>query len=169
MTSTPAPFLAAQITTDRGCIETGNNATYAVGETLRIFYRVDGYSGQAIPEAQVSILDFPPNSQGMLIFSGATPTGQTFSSAAGVSPPLGTETLVIQAQAAGLSDQSQCSFHVIQLGCMTACDCPTEQSCNMQGQCESGLSPVYCCEHGPCPIGAICQHIGGNFMNCPGP
>ena len=138
---------------------------------LSILYRVDGQAdGQPIPQAQVTIIDFPPNSGGTVILSGAQPTGQTFVFGATVSPPTGTETLVIQAQAPGLglSAQSQCSFQVVQpAGCTTACDCPTEQRCNMLGMCENGPVPVYCCEGAICPSMSSCQHLGGNMDTCP--
>lgn len=144
---------------------------YAVGEPLVVFYRVDGQvDGQAIAQAQVMITDIPSNGQATVILSGTRPAGQTNVFNAQVSPPTGTETLVLQAQAIGLalSAQDQCSFQVVQgAACMTACDCPTEQLCNSQGMCENGITPVYCCEQGPCPAMATCQHVAGNYGSCP--
>jgi len=172
LTPTLAPFLSAQITTDRGCLENGDNAAYTVGEPLSIFYRVDGQNGgQAIAQAQVTLIDIPPNQQGVVILSATEPAGQTNAFDAQVSPPTGTETVVIQAQVSGFSSaQDQCSFQVVQAsGCMTACDCPTEQMCNALGMCENGVTPVYCCEHNICPPGAACQHIGGNPGMCAAP
>ena len=147
---------------------------YAVGEPLSIFYRVDGQSGgQAIAQAHVTLIDIPSNGQGVVILSAQEPAGQTNSFDAQVSPPTGTETVAIQADFPGFSQaQDQCSFQVVQAaGCQTACDCPTEQQCNMQQMCENGPTPVYCCSHGPCPAGAICQDPGlvGQFFNCPTP
>jgi hypothetical protein len=161
--------LAAQITTNRGCFETGNNPVYTVGETVSVFYRVDGQSGgQTIPQAQIAIFDVPPGGSPELIFSGTQPTGQTFGFSGTASPPPGVESLIIQAQAAGLTAQDQCSFQIVQAAvCMTACDCPTGQLCNEDGQCEVGVTPVYCCSHGPCPSLATCQEIGGAYAQCP--
>lgn len=170
VTPTTTPFLVAHIATNLGCLETGNNPVFAVGDPIRLFYQVDGSSGgQTIPEAQVTITDFPPNSQGTVILSATRSTGQVFIIDSTVSPPTGTESVVIQAQAVGLSAQDQCSFQVVPAaGCQTACDCPTEQQCNM-GMCENGPTPIYCCSQGPCPPGGICQDPGlvGQFFNCP--
>ena len=143
---------------------------YQVGELLSLFYRVDGAAdGQTLTQAQVTILDIPPNGLPQQLLSGPRPAGQTLGLDGTVSPPLGTEAFVIQAQAAGMQDQSQCSIQVIAApGCMTACDCPTEQMCNASGQCQIGMSAVYCCDQGPCPAGSPCQHVTGGFSNCMG-
>jgi hypothetical protein len=171
VTPTPAPFLTAQIITTRGCLETGANPSYAIGETINVLYRVDGViDGQAITQAQVTITDVV-GGQGSVILSATRPAGQTLDLSGQAGPPVGTETLVIQAQAQGLPQtaQAQCSFHITQANnCMTACDCPTTQICNDQFTCQMGITPVYCCNFGPCPAGATCQFMEGDFSQCPG-
>lgn len=172
MTPTPTPFLLAQIATDRGCLETGHNPVFAVGEPIGILYRVDAQiGGQPVPQAGVTIIDIPPGSGGMVIFSSTIAPGKTFVLNATVAPPTGIETVVIQAEANGFSgfSQAQCSFQVVQPTpvCTTACDCPTGQLCNAVGMCEVGTTPVYCCTHGPCPPFAVCQEPGGAFGTCP--
>lgn len=126
-------------------------------------------AGQAITQAQVTIIDFPPNGQGSVILSGVQPAGRTLSFNGQVNPPAGTEALVIQAQAQGFpqSAQAQCSFFVARASqCQTACDCPTGELCTEQFVCEVGVTPVYCCEAGPCPAGATCQHLAGHYDPC---
>lgn len=142
---------------------------YALGEGLRIFYQVDGQiDGQTLTQAQVTLIDIPSNGQENVIFSGPRPAGQTNILDTQVTPPTGTESLVLQAQAPGFTQtaQDQCSFQVTPQ-CQTACDCPTGQLCDEQGTCQTGITPVYCCSHGPCPAGATCQEVGGQYAPCP--
>ena len=146
-----------------------------MGEALNIFYRIDGQiGGQMITQAQVAIIDIPSSGQQMVILSGPQPAGQTNIFDAQVSPPTGTESLILQAQVPGfaLTAQDQCSFQVVQVAeCQTACDCPTGsgQQCTDQGTCQMGPNPIYCCSQGPCPAGATCQEVGGGFFPCPMP
>jgi hypothetical protein len=142
---------------------------YGVGEAIRIFYRVDGQLGdQPITQAQVTIIDIPSNNQGTVILSGGRPAGQTLFIDATVSPPTGIEMLRLQAEAPGFTQiaQDHCSFQVT-AQCQTACDCPTGELCDDQGICQMGITPVYCCSHGPCPAGATCQEVGGQYAPCP--
>jgi hypothetical protein len=169
VTHTPIPFLEALIATDRGCLESADNPVYAIGEAIQILYRVNA---QATLQAQVVIIDIPPGSGGTVIVDAPHSTNQTFALNATVGPPLGIETVVIQAEAQELFSQSQCSFQVIsQDECDTACDCPTGEQCTIDGAtgvCEMGMEPIYCCSMGLCPMGAQCQEAGGGpFLPCP--
>lgn len=168
VTPTVPPFLTAHIATDRGCIETGNNPSYSIGEAIAILYQVDGSTASA----QVTITDFPANSGGTVILSSSRPTNQTFQINGSVGPPAGIETLVIQAEAPpNLASQSQCSFNVVAVDeCATACDCPTGQRCTVtmgNGVCEMGPNAIYCCSSMTCPSGETCQEVGGGFFTCP--
>lgn len=157
----------AHIATNRGCIETGNDPVYSIGEAIQLFYQVDSGS----PQAQVTITDFPPGGGSSVILSSMRPTNQTFAIGGTVGPPAGTESLLIEAETAGLSSQAQCSFHVVAVDeCATACDCPTGQQCTVtmgNGVCEMGMNPIYCCSGPTCPTGATCQEVGGGFFVCP--
>lgn len=168
-TRTPTPFLTAQITTDRGCIETGNNPVYTVGEQATIFFQIDGFSaGMDIAEAQVDLFDFVDGSPVGSTNLGVQPTGTTLGFQVGISPPIGTETLVLEAEGGQgpLTTQAQCSFHVVAAaGCMTACDCPPEQRC-VAGMCQIQGNALYCCTSGTCPAGEQCQFPAGGFSLC---
>jgi hypothetical protein len=168
-TPTPSPFLSAQISTDRGCAETGQNPVYQVGETLTVLYRIDGYSGGPIEQASATISDFNNAMLIGVIDLGAQPTGVTLFLDVGVAPPLGTETLVLSAEApaAGLSTQQGCSFQVESPPpCMTACDCSPGERC-VAGSCALQGNAVYCCPDATCPPGESCQEPGGAFGVCP--
>ena len=49
--------------------------------------------------------------------------------------------------------------------CMSACDCQTGFGC-FNGRCLAGINPVYCCDRGFCPIGAMCDHVDGRPDTC---
>jgi hypothetical protein len=168
VTLTPAPFLSAQISTDRGCIETAQNPVYVVGESLTVLFRIDGFSGGPIAQAAATILDVVNGNPGGSIDLGMQPTGDTLGLAFNVSPPLGTETLVLTAQAAGLEAQAQCSFSVTSQpqDCATACDCTPGQRC-VAGSCVNQGNLLFCCTGPMCPAGADCQEPGGAFGMCP--
>jgi len=152
----------------RGCIETGDNPVYAVGEQATLFFRVDGFSaGMAITEAQVEIFDFIDGAPTGSIDLGVQPTGVTLGLQVGISPPTGTETLLLVAEGGQgpLDDESQCSFHVVSPECTTACDCPPEQRC-LGGVCQIAGNALYCCTSMTCPMGEQCQHPAGGFDTC---
>jgi hypothetical protein len=169
ITPTPTPFLVADITTNRGCIETGNDPVYAVGEIATVFFQLEGQSGgMSIPQAHVIIYDFVDNQQVGSLDFGQQSTGVIHSFQAGISPPTGVETLALVADASPLPfvAEAHCSFQVINApGCITACDCSPGQACD-GGTCVMAADPVYCCTGGTCPMGAICQFPGGNFSTC---
>jgi hypothetical protein len=168
-TNTPTPFLAAQLTTNRGCLETGNNPVFTVGEQATIFFRVDGFSGgMTIAEADVEIFDFINGIPVGSFDLGVQPTGQTLGFQVTVTPPTGTETLNLVAEGGQgpLIAEAQCSFQVVSAGCTTACDCDPGQRCN-EGVCVMMGNPIYCCT-GPCPLGETCQFSNGDFGMCLG-
>jgi hypothetical protein len=49
--------------------------------------------------------------------------------------------------------------------CMTACDCPAGQACNM-GKCETFTVPVFCCSSSSCMGAAVCEFPNGMVSQC---
>lgn len=170
-THTPTPFLQAQLTTDRGCLETGQNAAYTVGEQARVFFEIDGVAsgGMPITNLDVKIAYYSDGHLDDIADIGSPPTGEQLELLPpyAISPPPRTETLVLHAEADPLTAQTQCSFNVLPSSCTTACDCPAGEPCSDMGSCIAGGSVVYCCTSGNCPMGASCQEPGGAFGQCP--
>src|SRR5262249_38289178 len=99
---------------------------------------------------------------------GTQPAGVTLQLQVDIAPPTGTETLVLvaEAQPGPLSDDAQCSFHVVApTPCMTACDCNPGEAC-VAGSCSMSGGPRYCCTNPVCPVGFDCQFPGGNVSTC---
>ena len=168
-TGTPTPYLQAALTTDRGCLETGDNATYTVGEQADVGYEVDEIASGGMPiQVHVTIADYS-NGQpvGGLDF-GLQFTGMQYGFLYLVSMPTGIETLLLSADANPdpLTAQTQCSFNVVSAGCTTECDCAAGQHCEM-GTCVTGGGPPYCCTSMPCPSGFDCQLPNGSYGTCP--
>ena len=44
--------------------------------------------------------------------------------------------------------------------CQTACDCMSGMSC-VEGGCELGQQPIFCCDEGFCPVGERCESASG--------
>jgi hypothetical protein len=166
-TSTTTPYLQALLTTDRGCLETGDSPTYTLGEEAYLTLRAVGASGgMQIAHVDLKLSDY---SNGQLVSMsdlGANPTGVTFHSHYVVQPPTGTEMLVLLADAAPipLMAQAQCSFNVAP--CASACDCPPGEQCTAGGVCATGPSMLYCCTNATCPMNADCQFPNGGFGTC---
>jgi len=170
-THTPTPGLLAQLTTDRGCLETNPGAAYTVGEQATVFFQVDGVApgGVSIAQVHVKIADYSNNQLVNVGDLGPLATATTFQFSYPVQAPTGTETLQLLADAdpIALTAQTQCSFSVQpSAGCTTACDCPSGQSCD-NGSCFMAGNPVYCCTSATCPSGATCQSPSSAFSMCP--
>jgi hypothetical protein len=171
-TRTPTPYLQAQLSTGRGCLETGQNAAYTVGEEADVFFEVDGVGsgGMPITQVHVQIADY---SNGHLVDVsdlGLQSTGMPLHDIFyPVQPPTGTETLLLLADAnpGPPMTQTQCSFNVLSAGCTTECDCAAGQHCQM-GTCVVGGGAPYCCTSMTCPVGFDCQFPNGSFGVCPG-
>jgi hypothetical protein len=166
-TRTPTPFLIAQMTTNRGCLEAGDNPLYTVGDPATVSIRVDGSAaGMPIEQAQVTFFEVV-NAQ---VVRGPSvdnvPTGQNLSMPLDTIPPVGTHTFVLQAEAATLAAQTQCSVQVAGAGCTTACDCTPGERC-VGGTCMLAGNLLYCCSVA-CPLGAQCQFPDNSFGMCMG-
>jgi hypothetical protein len=49
--------------------------------------------------------------------------------------------------------------------CQSACGCPQGEACT-NGTCVLGTEPVFCCDQGGCPAGALCTSIEGKSSLC---
>ncbi len=101
------PTLKAQITTNRGCLEKGQNPVYFVNDPIIVQFRIDG-----VEQALATIEDILANGQVRVIFRRLVPGNQTLQLPGKIEPPLGRETLRLTAQAGGLIARDECSFTV---------------------------------------------------------
>jgi hypothetical protein len=166
-TQTPTPFLTAQISTNHGCIEAGDNALYDFGEPITVSIRIDGSSdGMPIDRAHFTLVEIVETQvvRGPLV-ADDVPTGQDVLMQLDTIPPVGTHAFVLQAGAATLGAEAQCSVQVASVSCTTACDCTPGLSC-VDSTCMQTGSLLYCCGSAACPIGAVCQLPTGDFSNC---
>ena len=100
-----------QLTTSRGCSETGDDPVYAVGETIRVNFRV---GSDVVSAASVTLFDVLPDGRIGVASFGTIATNRSFSFAAVIGPPTGSEQLVLRADASGVNrTQRSCSFRVV--------------------------------------------------------
>jgi hypothetical protein len=110
MTPTASGALSAQVRTQRGCLETGDNATFAIGEQIRVSYRL---SSDTIAFARATLADIQPNGLVKIFDFGNIPTNVTFLIVGGVGPPTGTKILQLRGKATGVPTAvANCSFRV---------------------------------------------------------
>src|SRR5262249_48115608 len=109
-TVTPGGTLRAELRTDRGCIETGDDATFAIGERIKIFYAL---KSNTFGLADATLFDFLPNNIIKVIEFGLIPTNVNFVLIGNVGPPNGNRTLRLRGRASGVPNAiANCSFHV---------------------------------------------------------
>lgn len=105
-----AQVLVPQVTTNKGCRETGDDPTFAIGERIAVSFRVGSAS---LSQAAASILDDTTSGQVIVFGLGQVSTNQTYTFTASVGGPAGTETLVLRARTPGATaDSGPCSFTV---------------------------------------------------------
>ena len=114
-TPTPTPATIGQfnlqLTTTRGCFETGQNPVYAVGETITVSFRIRSTTA---PRATATLFDILPNGVVGVFSFGPVVTNQTLAFGARVAPPLGVEQLLLRASAPGVQTaRRSCSFRVV--------------------------------------------------------
>ncbi len=105
-----AQALDPHISTDRGCIEGGQNPVYLIGESLQGTYRINS---TVVGQAQATVFDILADSTVNLFLQRAVFTNQTLSFTGTVAPPAGQEQLQLRATASGFDPQvERCSFVV---------------------------------------------------------
>ena len=98
---------SVQLTTNRGCIESGQNPVFMVGDNITVAFRI-GSSTDA--KANATLFDLLPNGFVNVFGLGNLSTNVTFAFVAKIAPPTGTETLILRATlAGGASTQRACS------------------------------------------------------------
>jgi len=107
-TPTPTPLLDPHVSTNKGCLEFGDAAEFAIGESLVVFLRVDSPNVNHVQASLFSIRD------GIVtdIELGSIPTNVPAALLAQVGPPEGIHQLVLKAKSDGVTKQRTCSFRV---------------------------------------------------------
>ncbi len=111
---TPAPnALSPMIRTNRGCIEAGDDAVFAIGETILISFNISSH----LPElAVVSIWDTLPNGQVNDFPFGLLSTNANYRFRGRIAPPTGVERLQLRARRYPFGSgtaTNDCSFRVV--------------------------------------------------------
>ncbi len=107
-----AQTYSLQLATDRGCQEFGGDPVYAVGEQITVSFRVNSATRSS---AFVKLFDILNDGRVGVISFGQIATNQTRSFTARISPPLGNEQLLLQAETANGGDRARrsCTFRVV--------------------------------------------------------
>lgn len=143
-TPTPPPAqLHPLIATNRGCLENGDPAVFAVGESIDVFFEIESAGAT---QATATILDRLANSTIMSLFDGSIQTNASYAlSNLTVGPPTGMETLQLQASAPGAVDQfDQCTFEVVAAPSPTATPTPTPSATPAFGCCQFTAPAASC-------------------------
>lgn len=105
-----AQQLVPQLTTNKGCQESGDNPVFAVGERLTISFRIGSSS---LAQAKASLVDYAPNDRVTVFSFGQVATNRTYNFAARIGGSMGREQLVLRAEATGATTQRDtCTFTV---------------------------------------------------------
>lgn len=108
-----SPYMP-QVSTQRGCYETGQTPIFQVGESVSIFFRVGSVTET---KANVALFDFLPDGRVGAYSFGQLPTNTGFVFRARIGPPTGVEQLVLKASGTGLETaRRSCSFSVVAAG-----------------------------------------------------
>ncbi|MEO8601155.1 MAG: hypothetical protein ABI629_01125 [bacterium] len=117
-----APLVVA-VTTNKGCLETGQNPVFAVGEGIAVTFRI---GSSVTGSARATLIDYTPDAHFAVFSFGQVATNQTFVFRAAIGGAAGVERLVLRAQATGFSTQQRaCSFTVASSGTPVATRTPT--------------------------------------------
>jgi hypothetical protein len=111
-TATPVAPAALDpiIRTNRGCIESGDDPVFAVGEFIQVSFRVNSTTRAS---ANMSIIDRASNGSQLILSFGTLSTNVTRRFFALVGFPTGTEVLTLRASASGVTAEAACSFRVV--------------------------------------------------------
>lgn len=116
LTPTPLPTpvagdLRVQISTNRGCIETGQTPTFTLGSRILLTFEIDS---QTFHSAQATLFDLLPNEHVNGFGLGTLPTNQARQLVAQITPPLGTESVQLRARSftGAMVTSDPCSFVV---------------------------------------------------------
>ena len=107
-TPTPTARIDPHVSTNKGCLEFGDTAEFAIGESLVVFLRVDSRNVSFVQASLFSIRDSIVTD----IELGKIPTNTPAFLLAQVGPPGGIHQLVLRAKSDGVTKQRTCSFRV---------------------------------------------------------
>jgi len=99
-----------QITTNRGCLETGQSPVFAVGEPVKVSFRI---ASDSYPAANTKVFVYFPNNTVSELSFGSLATNQTYAYITNAGPPTGTHRLQLRAQASVSTTTDDCSFTVV--------------------------------------------------------
>jgi hypothetical protein len=102
--------LRAQVTTNKGCLETGDAPTFMIGERIVVILRIES---STFSHANATLLAIKPNGFVNILGLGSLVTNQFLALAARVGAPAGAHELLLKASADGLSSARACTFNVV--------------------------------------------------------
>lgn len=102
--------LSPRVTTNHGCIESGDAATFAIGDTVIVFLSI---GSSTYDEANATLFAIKPAGFVTALSLGSIATNVPLAFAARVGAPSGVHTLQLKASAGGASSRRSCSFHVV--------------------------------------------------------
>lgn len=109
-TPTPAGDLDAHVRTNRGCLEDGNAARFAVGDPIFVTFHVDSAT---LPSAQATLRDIFPNGIVKIFNFGTILTNARYILSARVGGPTGFKTLQLRARNGSSLSTDRCTFQVV--------------------------------------------------------
>jgi hypothetical protein len=129
ITATPggAPDVSPSITTSLGCIETGQNPAFTVGDSITLIFRAQS---QTVQNVQATIADFLANGFVNVFELGTIPTNQTSALVGRIAPPTGTESVQLRVRAPNgpTALSNTCSFRVTTFTSATPSRTPTRSA-----------------------------------------
>jgi hypothetical protein len=108
-TPTPGGALQAHVRTNRGCLETGDTARFAIGDPIAVTFRVDSAT---LPSAQATLRDIFPNGTVKIFSFGTILTNARYILTAHVGPPTGFKVLQLRARNGSSISTNTCTFQV---------------------------------------------------------
>jgi hypothetical protein len=102
--------LHARVTTNKGCLETGDAATFVVGEKIAVFLTVHS---SAFSRAHATLFSIKPSGPILAAVLGHIFTNVTYGFSGRVGPPSGVHKLELKASAGYLTSRRSCSFNVV--------------------------------------------------------
>lgn len=108
---TSSPLLRPHLTTNRGCLETGGSATFAVGESIVILL---GASSSTVSSVNATLFSSKPNGTVSIFGLGPIITNVTYGFVAQVGAPVGIHRLGLKVStSSGITSRRSCSFYVV--------------------------------------------------------
>ena len=108
-TPTPGGALQAHVRTNRGCLETGDAARFAIGDPIAVTFLVDSAT---LPSAQATLRDVFPNGIVRVFNFGTVLTNARYILTARVGGPIGFKILQLRARNGSAASTDTCTFQV---------------------------------------------------------